>query len=317
MRKETRCGPAVRSRHRKNWSGPLAAATVAVGAALLVLGSYGGGSARARPSSAVLVGAGDIASCDSGGDRATARLLGSISGTVFTVGDNAYEHGSLSEYTNCYGPTWGRYLGRTKPAVGNHEYWTPGASGYFDYFGAQADQPRRGYYSYDRAAWHIVALNSNCAEVSVGCKASSQQVRWLKADLAANGDKKCTLALMHHPLFSSGEEHGSTPHVTPLWDVLYAAGVDVVLSGHSHNYERFARQTPSGERSPRGIREFVVGTGGASHDPIGDPIANSQVRNARTYGVLKLKLLPTRYRWKFVPVAGRTFTDSGKSNCRW
>ena len=212
-----------------------------------------------------------------------------------------------------YDPTWGRHKARTKPSVGNHEYITSGASGYFGYFGAAAGNPKKGYYSYNRGGWHVVALNSMCENVG-GCTATSPMVRWLKQDLAAN-PKGCTIAYFHHPLFSSGE-HGNETKMRPTWQALYAANADVVVSGHDHDYERFAPQTPRGTRdTARGIREFVVGTGGASHVAFGTIKANSQVRNADTFGVLKLTLLPDSYKWKFVPVAGQTFTDSGTTSC--
>ena len=257
----------------------------------------------------VLVGAGDIASCSSSGDEATAALLDSISGTIFTVGDNAYESGSASEYTNCFNPSWGRHKARTRPAVGNHEYNTARATGYFNYFGATAGDPTKGYYSYELGAWHIVVINSNCAQVG-GCQAGSPQEQWLRADLAAH-PIACTLAYWHHPRFSSGSTHGSDATMQPIWQALYDANADVVVSGHEHNYERFAPQDPSGRAdTQRGIREFVLGTGGRSHYGFGTPIANSQVRNSDTFGVLKLTLHATSYDWQFIPEAGRTFTDS-------
>ena len=261
----------------------------------------------------VLAGAGDIARCSSSGAEATAKLLDSIPGTVFTTGDNAYESGTATEFQKCYDPTWGRHKARTKPSVGNHEYNTPGASGYFGYFGAATGDPTKGYYSYDLGEWHIVALNSMCEKVG-GCGATSPMVSWLKQDLAANPNA-CTLAYFHHPLFSSGE-HGNQTKMRPTWDALYAANAEVVLNGHDHSYERFAPQRPDGTLdSARGIREFVVGTGGGSHYAFGTIKANSQVRNSNTYGVLKLTLHPTSYEWKFVPVAGKTFTDSGTTSC--
>jgi hypothetical protein len=264
----------------------------------------------------VVVAAGDIASCESEGDEATADLLAHTEGTVLTLGDNVYGGGTLEEFTDCYGPSWGRYKDRTKPSPGNHDYNSEGAEGYFDYFDGEAiGDPEEGYYTYDLGAWHLVALNSNCVEVG-GCDASSPQVRWLEADLAENADERCTLAYWHHPLFSSGEAHGSTPEVKPLWETLYKAGADVILSGHEHNYERFAPQDADGEADPeRGIREFVVGTGGKSHYPIVDPIANSEVHDEDTYGVLELTLHPEGYDWRFVPVEGERFTDSGSARC--
>jgi hypothetical protein len=263
----------------------------------------------------VLVGAGDIAGCDTTGDEATAKLLDGISGTVFTAGDNAYNSGTPTQFNNCYDPTWGRHKARTKPTPGNHEYLTAGASGYFGYFGSAAGDPSKGYYSYDLGEWHIVALNSMCEKVG-GCGATSPMVSWLKQDLAANDDKACTLAYFHHPLFSSGSKHGNSPKMRPSWNALYAANAEVVLNGHDHDYERFAPQRPDGTLdNSRGIREFVVGTGGKSLRPFGTIKANSQVRNANTYGVLKLTLHPTSYEWKFVPEAGKTFTDSGVTTC--
>ena len=264
----------------------------------------------------VLVAAGDIASCASSGDEATADLLATIDGTVITLGDNAYEQGLAENYRECYYPTWGTFKDRTLPIPGNHEYETEGAQGYFDYFGDAAGDPSKGYYSYDLAGWHIVALNSNeCLQIS-GCRFVSPQVRWLKADLAANEDRTCTLAYMHHPRFSSGEVHGSTPEVGPLWEALYEEGADVVLSGHEHNYERFAPQDPGGSAdTERGIREFVVGTGGKSHYQIEVPLTNSEVHNDYTHGVLKLTLHPKSYDWRFIPIRGEAFTDSGRGRC--
>ena len=262
----------------------------------------------------VFVGAGDIASCSSSGDEATAKLLDGIPGTVYALGDNVYESGTATEFANCYDPSWGRHKARTKPAVGNHEYNTAGASGYYNYFGAAAGDPSKGYYSYDLGAWHIVTLNSMCENVG-GCGTSSTMVSWLKQDLAAH-PTSCTLAYWHHPVFSSGSEHGNDPKMIPSWDALYAAGADVVLSGHDHDYERFAPQTSGGVADPaRGIREFVVGTGGKSHYAFGTIRANSQTRNSDTNGVLKLALHASSYDWRFVPEAGKTFSDSGSDSC--
>jgi hypothetical protein len=192
----------------------------------------------------VLVGAGDIAGCDTTGDEATAKLLDNISGTVFTAGDNAYNSGTSSQFKNCYAPSWGRHKARTKPTVGNHEYITSGASGYFNYFSSAAGDPKKGYYSYNLGEWHIVSLNSMCENVG-GCGSTSPMLSWLKNDLASN-PKPCTLAYFHYPLFSSGGEHGSMLKMKPAWNVLYAANADVVISGHDHDYERFAPQKPDG-----------------------------------------------------------------------
>jgi acid phosphatase type 7 len=271
-------------------------ATVIIVALLTILLAFGCAPKRPPgppPSGKVIVAAGDIADCSSDGDEATARLVIGIEGTVLTLGDNAYEDGTAQDFSECYEPSWGQFKERTRPAPGNHDYETEGASAYFDYFGDAAGQPGKGYYSYDLGAWHIVALNSNCEEV--GCGASSPQVRWLEADLAKQA-RPCTLAYFHYPLYSSGEYRPGIHEVKPLWEALHAADADVVLNGHDHNYQRFAPQDPNGKADPeRGLREFVVGTGGRSHYSILGPIANSEVYNDETYGVLKLTLRPENY----------------------
>jgi acid phosphatase type 7 len=263
----------------------------------------------------VLVGAGDIASCDDlHGAEATAKLIDNIPGTVFAAGDLAYPDGSDEQFAKCYGPTWGRFKDRTRPAPGNHEYHSDGASGYVRYFGAAAGDPKKGYYSYELGAWHIVVLNSECADVG-GCRAGSPQEKWLHDDLSAH-PAKCTLAYWHKPLFSSGQ-HGDDWEVKPLWDDLYAANAEIVINGHDHDYERFAPQDPSGKPdAQRGIREFVVGTGGKnSHRDLAITRPNSEIRQGDTFGVLKLTLHSTSYQWQFVPEAGKTFSDSGSGVC--
>jgi acid phosphatase type 7 len=290
-------------------------ATGAIVATFLVLLIVGGCDSQPTPSAEV-VAAGDIASCRTEGDEATAELVEGIDGTVLALGDEAYPSGTLANFEECYGPSWGRFKERTKPVPGNHEYFTEGARGYFEYFGEAAGDPEEGYYSYELGSWHVVALNSNCEEVR--CGPGSPQTRWLKEDLAANDEARCTLAYMHHPRFSSGEKHGSTAGgVEKLWEALYEADTDVVFSGHEHNYERFSPQDPQGRVDPeRGIREFVVGTGGGGEEaPISDPIANSEVRIDNVDGVLKLTLRPNSYEWEFVPVEGESFTDSGGDQC--
>ena len=272
-------------------------------------------SEQQSPPEAFLVGAGDIADCSRTTDEATARLLDKIEGTVFTAGDNAYPSATDEDFENCYDPTWGRHKARTYPAPGNHDYETANASGYFNYFGAAAGNPGGGgYYSYELGEWHVVALNGVCVEVE-GCGEDLQvMLRWLEQDLAAN-EKPCTLAYWHQPLFSSGY-HGNEDKMKPIWQALYAANADVVLNGHDHDYERFAPQDPNGVAdSARGIREFVVGTGGASLRPIEEAKPNSEVHNDDTHGVLKLTLHSTSYDWEFVPIAGKTFTDSGSDSC--
>jgi hypothetical protein len=267
----------------------------------------------AQAADAVLIGAGDIANCSASGDAATASLIAQNGGTVFTLGDNAYDDGSNKQFNNCYSPTWGRFKGRTRPALGNHEYQTKGADGYFDYFGGRAGQRGKGWYSYDVGAWHVIVLNSNCG--NVGCGKGSEQERWLRADLAAH-DNECTLAYWHHARFVSDKTHGSTGAVGAFWQALYDYGADLVLSGHAHVYERFAPQTPAGKADPaHGIREIVVGTGGDSHYGFGSARPNSQVRNANTFGVLKLTLKSGSYDWRFLPQAGQSFRDSGSTAC--
>lgn len=264
----------------------------------------------------VLVGAGDIASCDDlSGAYATAKLIENIPGTVFAAGDLAYPSGTDEEFAKCYGPTWGRFKDRTRPAPGNHEYRSTGASGYSHYFGAAAGDPKKAYYSYDLGQWHIVALNSECGKVD-GCGPGSPQGKWLEQDLAAH-PAGCTLVYFHRPLFSSGLAHGYEKEVKPLWEILYHAGVDVVIGGHDHDYERFAPQDPEGRPDPEhGIREFVVGTGGKnSHRFFGPITTNSETHQADTFGVLKLTLHPKTYDWQFIPQEGKTYTDSGSGAC--
>jgi hypothetical protein len=267
------------------------------------------------PGDPVFVGAGDIASCSSSGDEATATVLDGIAGTVYTLGDNAYDNGTATEYANCYGPTWGRHKGRTMPSPGNHEYNTTNATGYYGYFGAAAGDPTKGYYSFDLGAWHIIVLNSNLSCAVISCAAGSPQEQWLRADLIAHSNT-CTLAYWHHPRFNSGASHGNDIDVAPFWDALYQYGADVILNGHEHVYERFAPQTPAAVADPgTGIRQFTVGTGGRSHYTFGTIQPNSEVREGNTYGVLKLTLHANGYDWQFVPVAGGTFNDSGAGTC--
>jgi len=264
----------------------------------------------------VLVGAGDIAACASDGDEATARLLdavirGPAPVVVFTAGDNAYDDGKPNEFAECYHPSWGRHKARTRPAPGNHDYETSGAGGYFGYFGTAAGSPSRGYYSFDAGDWHVVVLNSN-----VEMDAGSEQEQWLRADLAASDDRRCTVAIWHHPRFTSGTKHGNDTSVGPLWDALYEAGADVLINGHEHSYERLAPQTPTGVADPaRGVREFVVGTGGEGLSSFGTALPTSEARNETAFGVLKLTLGASGYAWEFLPVAGETFTDSGNGSC--
>jgi hypothetical protein len=271
----------------------------------------------------VLLAAGDIASCeDGGGDEATSDILmAHPDALVAPLGDTTYINGTAAEFANCYAPSWGRALGRTFPTVGDHEYGTPSASGYFDYFrerllpfGPDAVDPAKGMYSYDVGAWHVVVLNSNCVQVG-GCTAGSPMEQWLRADLAAH-PTNCTLAYWHHPRFSSGGQHGSDSRIQPFFQALYDAGVEVVLNGNEHVYERFAPQTAAGVADPtQGVRQFTVGTGGYFFYQFGTILPNSEARSTNVYGVIKLSLHASGYDWEFLPEAGRTYADSGSGSC--
>ncbi|HXD12181.1 MAG TPA: DNRLRE domain-containing protein, partial [Anaerolineales bacterium] len=241
---------------------------------------------------------------------------------VLPLGDNQYYCGGYQAYVQSYDPSWGRVKSITRPVVGNHEYLTSGgtdcnsansgAAGYFQYFGAAAGNPSQGYYSYDVGAWHLIAINSNCSSAG-GCGTSSPQAQWLVADLNAHANF-CTLAYWHIPLFSSGGRASSNTQA--IWQILYDHNADLVLGGHDHTYERFAPQTPNGTLDTvRGIREFIVGSGGANHTSFTSIFANSEVRNADTFGILKLTLHATSYDWQFIPEAGKVFTDVGTGTC--
>jgi hypothetical protein len=266
-----------------------------------------------EPATVVLTGAGDIAKCGVDGDVQTADLMATQPGWFFTLGDDAYENGSTTNFAECYAPTWGRLLDRTiLPVVGNHEWLTPGAAGYRDYFGVQAEPFGRTWYSMDLGAWHIVVLDSDCSKVG-GCNANSEQGRWLANDLAKS-TAQCTIAMWHHPRFSSGE-HGDNVGTAPFWDMLYQAGAELVLNGHDHDYERFAPMNPNGDVvRPGGIREIVVGTGGGGTRPFNKTAPHSEFRLAGTYGVLQLTLHPASYEWDFLPTSG-SVSDSGSAPC--
>ncbi len=314
---------------------------LAVVCAILLAGGFAsdfvGGASSEAAGDPVIAAAGDIA-CDptsshfNGGlgdgssscrQKYTSDLLVNkgLAG-VIALGDNQYYCGGYQAFLQSYDLSWGRVKSITHPAVGNHEFLTAGgtgctaanqgAAGYFQYFGAAAGLPGQGYYSYNIGAWHLIALNTNCSEAG-GCGATSAQGKWLQADLAANKNY-CTLAYWHIPRFSSGGRANANSQ--KFWDQLYAADADVILAAHDHLYERFAPQTPSGVADPaRGIREFIVGTGGANTTSLTAIAANSEVRNDKTAGVLKLTLHPTSYDWQFVPEVGKTFTDAGTTQC--
>ncbi|HSV37469.1 MAG TPA: DNRLRE domain-containing protein [Nocardioidaceae bacterium] len=262
------------------------------------------------PGDPVLVGAGDISNSGSG-DSQTAALINALpNATVFTMGDNVYSNGTSSEFNTYYNPTWGAFKARTKPSPGNHDYNTSGATGYYGYFGSLAGPSGQGYYSYDLGNWHIVSLNS---EVSMS--AGSAQETWLRNNLAAS-TKPCTLAYWHKPLFTSGSNHGPDTGTRPLFQALYDFDADVVVTGHNHQYERFAPMTPTGTLdNTNGIREFVAGMGGAGHYSFGTIQPNSQARNSTDFGVLKFTLHSNSYDWEFVPVAGASYSDSGTTAC--
>ena len=278
------------------------------------VGSYDFGTRALALATVTVAGAGDI--CDSSSSttcKATSDLIVSINPTaVFTAGDNAYSNGTLSEYNARYAPTWGRFKTLTKPTPGNHEYNTSGAAGYFDYFtgvltGTGADRSK-GYYSWDVGDWHFVALNTMS-----GGTVSTEQINWLKTDLAAN-TKPCTAAYFHHPLVSRGNYSGYS-QVKPFWDALYAAKADLVLVGHDHNYQRYAKMNPSKVAAADGIRQVLVGTGGRAFYGVDSPSGLLEVSNANTYGVLKLTLTATGYTGDFVPRSGSTFTDRFTGTC--
>lgn len=269
----------------------------------------------------VLLAAGDIAACSQEGDAATAEILSRFpDATVQTLGDNAYDKGTPRQF-GCYDDTWGVALDRTHPALGGHDYMTEGAAGYFGYFAdvlapyaPTATDPTMGWYAYDLGAWRIIVLNSICDRIG-GCEAGSSEAGWLRSELAAH-PASCSLAVIHNPRFSSGRKENE-PRVQPLWELLDGAGIELVLSGDNHAYERLAPMTPTGKPDPAGIRQFVVGTGGRSHyDFSGGAIhPHTEARDDKTFGVLKLTFDAAGYAWEFLPEAGKTFTDSGREAC--
>ena len=301
--------------------GLLVTGVLVIGAAIagaVAFLSSDGETAELRP--VVLLAAGDIGDCEQPGDERTAELLAQYpEATIAALGDMAYQHGSASDYDRCYHPTWGRFKDRTRPTPGNHDYGTQHAAGYFEYFGAAAANPDEGWYSYDVGTWHAVSLNSECRRVG-GCDATDPQAVWLVNDLRSNSET-CQLAYFHRPPFSSGRygrESRNTLRMRVLWRLLYEQGVDVVLVGHEHSYERFMPMGPDGSPDPDGTRLFVVGTGGGNlraYD--GPPLPTTEVRNSNTWGVLKLTLLPNGYEWEFLGApGGGGFTDSGTGSCR-
>ena len=274
---------------------------VALGVSLAVLAAAAATPGSSATASATLLAAGDIASCGSSGDEATAAILARERGTVAVLGDAVYERGTADEFRRCYTPSWGRFRARTRAALGNHEYRSGTAAAAIDYFRL----PARGWYAYDLGSWRVIVLNSNCRPAG-GCMRGSPQWRWLRTELATHR-ARCALAYWHHPRWSSGL-HGSDGTIADLWQLLADARADVVLAGHDHHYERFAPID--------GIRSFVVGTGGRSHYPTLWQLPASRALNWTTYGVLRLTLAADRYTWRFLPVSGQNFTDTGSGTCR-
>ncbi len=271
------------------------------------------------PTPAVLIGAGDVSYCGPdylGDDQTAALMVGLLAqnpqAAVFIAGDVVQGEGLAWEYRDCFTPTWGRFLERIHPVPGNHDYLTDGGAPYFAYFGLRAGAPGAGYYSYDLGAWHIVALNSICTEVA--CGKDSAQVKWLRADLAAS-NKRCTLLYWHYPRWSSGLA-GGTGIPGSFWDAAAEFGAEIVISGHDHDYERFAPLDAAGQPAPNGVRSFVVGTGGAPLREWGTPAPHSEVRHNAAWGVMKFTLYPDHYAWQFYPVAGQTFSDTGQGECQ-
>jgi len=270
--------------------------------------------------SVTLIGAGDIAVCGSNvRDSATAQIVSDVlasnpSAIAFTAGDNVYPDGSTSWYAACYEPTWGAFKFRTRPVPGNHDYYNnPNGEGYFGYFGSQAGPSGRGWYRYDAGAWRVYALTSECVR---GSRCYTRQYGWLRADLV-NNPHRCVLAMWHRPRFSSSAGHGSSTRMAPVFKLLYNHDAEIVLSGHDHDYERFAPTDPTGSPDPaNGLRQWVVGTGGASLYGFMSPaLPASEVRDSSSHGVLRLSLHTGGYDWQFIPIPGDSFTDSGSGTC--
>jgi hypothetical protein len=298
--------------------GPLAASpTVAPPSAAAPVPASSGpppSPSASTPLYPVLAGAGEIASCAATTDEATADLLDEIQGTVFTTGDNVIADGTLDEFRACYRPSWGRHAGRTRPAPGEQEYAVDGAADYTTDFGAAAAPEGTTWYSYDLDDWHVVVLDSNCDELDDGCASTSPQLAWLRDDLSRAG-ARCTIAFWHHPRFSSAAGVGDEPAVGAFWDELHAAGAEIVVTGRARVYERFSPQNPGGAADPAaGIRQFVVGTGGAPLGTFGEPRPNSQVRASTSHGVLAISLRPGSYTWRFHAVDG-VVDDQGSGAC--
>ena len=306
------------SMRRPAHCGLVFASLVVATGVLAACGSTKATDSKSLAAPVVVLAAGDIAECEHSGDEATARLLAAHpEATILTLGDNAYQQGTDEDFMACYAPSWGKFKDRTRPSVGNHDQETKDAQGYADYFGSAGGPFDRYYYSFDLGGWHLVVLNSDCWRVG-GCGPGSPQYEWLLQDLE-NHPSLCTLAYWHRPAFTSGRyrDNELTREVRALWQPLYDANAEIILAGHEHSYERFLPMDPSGQAdAARGIQEFVVGTGGGNLRPYKEPpLPTTVVRDGSTWGVLKLKLYADRYEWKFLPVEGKTFTDTGSVAC--
>lgn len=271
-------------------------------------------SAATEPPGVPLFVVADAADCEEQNDELVAAWLAAHDGTIALAGDVAYDKGTAQQFRDCFEPAWGALKFRMKPVPGNHDYLTPGAAPYWDYFGPLAGERGKGWYSFELGGWHIIGLNSNCAEAG-GCGPGSPQYRWLESDLAAS-TARCTLVFTHHPVFTSGI-HGQDPAgMLPTWALLYRNGVDVFAAGHDHHYERFAPLNATGARDDAfGIRSFVAGTGGGALYPFFVNVPNSEARDGRTNGILAFDLRPGGYSWSFAPVGKGTFTDAGSGLC--
>ncbi len=277
------------------------------------------GEANTQTSDPVLIGAGDIGDCyhlDVSGALATAALInGYPTATVFAVGDMPHNGGTDADYAMCFQPAWGAFRSRMIPVPGNHDYYSMDAGGYYNYFGAAAGDPTKGYYSLNLGTWHIVVLNSECGHISGGCGAGSPQDQWLQSDLTAN-KQTCIMALWHEPYYTSSSVVAPATATQQLWADLYNAHAALIVNGHAHSYERFAPQDPNGNAATNGIVEIVAGTGGTQLFGFNSSLAaNEVVRNNTAFGVLKLTLHSTSYDWQFIPISGQTFTDSGTQTC--
>ncbi len=255
---------------------------------------------------ATLSAVGDIGWCGSPGVAQTAALLGRFTDDILMLGDLAYPNGTATDFRRCFDPEYGRFRARARPGPGNHEYDVAGGEGYFSYFGEAAGPGRLGYYAFRAASWQVLVLNS---AVPIG--RGSAQYHWVREQLAQRA--RCTVASVHHPFDSSGN-HGPTPWLRDIWELLYEGGAEVVLNGHDHNYERIAPQTADRQLDlARGIRQFTVGTGGAPLYPQSGRAANSEVF-IQAWGVLRLSLEPTQYQWAFLDVTGAEL-DRGAAAC--